>query len=64
MVRMIKSRRWAMHVARMKEGRAALKMLTGKPTERNLYEGLGVDEGAILRMNPKEIGVNMKNWID
>ena len=31
---MIKSRslRWAWHVARMEEGRSALKILTGKPT--------------------------------
>jgi hypothetical protein len=33
-VRMIKSRRlcWAVHVARMEEGRSAFKILTGKPT--------------------------------
>ena len=33
-VRVIKSRRlrWAGHVARTKEGRSALKILTGKPT--------------------------------
>ena len=33
-VRVIKSRRlrWAGHVARMEEGRSALKILTGKPT--------------------------------
>ena len=33
-VREIKSRRlgWAVHVARMEEGRSAFKILTGKPT--------------------------------
>ena len=33
-VRVIKSRRlrWAGHVARMEDGRSALKILTGKPT--------------------------------
>ena len=33
---MIKSRRlrWAGHVARMEEGRSALKILTGKPSEK------------------------------
>ena len=33
-VRVIKSRRlrWAVHVARMKTGRSAFKILTGKPT--------------------------------
>ena len=35
-VRVIKSRRlrWAGHVARMEEGRRALEILTGKPTEK------------------------------
>ena len=39
-VRLIKSRRlrWAGHVARMEESRSAFKMLTGKPTERDLGE--------------------------
>ena len=33
-VKVIKSRRlrWAVHVARMEEGKCAFKMLTGKPT--------------------------------
>ena len=37
-VRVIKSRklRWAGHVARMEEGRSAFKILTGKPSERDL----------------------------
>ena len=37
-VRVIKSRRliWAGHVARMKEGRSAFKILTGKPTGKRL----------------------------
>ena len=36
-VRMIKSRRlrWAGHVARMKEGKSAFKILTDKPTGKN-----------------------------
>ena len=38
-VRMIKSRRlrWTGHVARMEEGRSALKILTGKPTGKRLF---------------------------
>ena len=49
-VRVIKSRRfrWAGHVARIEEGRSAFKILTGKPTERDL----------------KEIGINTRNWVD
>ena len=35
-VRMIESRRWAGHVARMEEGRSAFGILTGRPTERDL----------------------------
>ena len=45
-VRMIKSRRlrWAGHVARMKEGKSAFKILTDKPAGTDKpYEGLGVD---------------------
>ena len=39
-VRVIKSRRlrWAGHVARMKEGRSAFKILTGKPTGKRHLE--------------------------
>ena len=47
---MIKSRRlrWAGHVARMEEGGSDFKVLTGKPTGKDLQEGLGVDGKAIL----------------
>ena len=46
-VRAIKCRRlrWAGHVARMKEGRSAFKILTGKPTRKRPLESLGVDGG-------------------
>ena len=39
---MLKSRRlrWAGHVARMEDGRIALKIVIGKPTGRDLYGGL------------------------
>ena len=48
-VRMIKSRglRWAGQVARIEEGRSAFKMLMNLQ-ERDLQEGLGGDEQAIL----------------
>ena len=54
-VRVIKSRRlrWAGHVARMEEGSSALKILTGKPTERDLWGGLGVDGRTILERTLK-----------
>ena len=62
----IKSRilRWAWHVARMEEGRSALKMLTGKPTgNRPLGRPRRRWEGNI-RMDLEEIGINVGNWVD
>ena len=51
-VRVIKYRRlrWAGHVARMKEGRSAFKILTRtiKQQERDLQLGLGVHGRTIL----------------
>ena len=49
-VRVIKSRRlrWVGHVAEMEEGRSDFKILTGKSTERDVYEGLGVDGRTLL----------------
>jgi hypothetical protein len=41
--------RWAGRVARMEEGRNIFKILTGKPTERNLQ---------------RCPGVNRRNWVD
>jgi hypothetical protein len=65
-VRVIKSRRmrWAGHVARMKEGMSAFKILTGTPTgkiplgrPRRRWEDL-------IRMHLKEMGINTRNWVD
>ena len=63
---MIRSRRlrWAVHVARMEEGRTAFKILTGtfagnaplgRPRRR--WEDN-------IRMDLKEIGINTRNWVD
>ena len=63
---MIKSRRlrWASHVARMEEGRSALKILTGTSTgERPLGRPRRRWEGNI-RMDLEEIGINVGNWVD
>ena len=62
---MIKSRRlrWAGHVDKMEEGRSALKILTGKLTEkRPLGWSIGRWKDNI-RMNFKEIGLN-RIWVD
>ena len=50
-VRVIKSRRlrWVGHVARMEEGRNALKILTGRPEVKIPLENLGVDWKTILK---------------
>ena len=65
-VRMIKSRRlrWAGHVARMKEPRSAFKILTGTSTgKRPLVRSRRRWEDN-MRMDPKEIGINTRNWVD
>ena len=49
-VRVIKSRRLAGHVTRMKEGRSTFKILTGKP--------LGYRWEDNIRIDFKEIGFN------
>ena len=63
---MIKSRRlrWADHVARMKESRSAFKILTCKPTgKRSLGRPRHRWEDNIT-MILKEIGINMRKWVD
>ena len=54
-VRVIKSRRlrWVGPVDRMEEGRSAFKILTGKPTGKRLWGGLGVDGRTILEWTLK-----------
>ena len=48
--------RWADHAARMKEGRSAIKILTGKLTGKRPLRRLGVDGRIIL-------GWNLKKWM-
>ena len=63
-VRVMKFRRlrWAGHIARMKEDRSALKILTGKPIGplgrpyRRWEDNIGMDL--------EEIGINTRNWVD
>ena len=45
--------RWAGHVARMEESRSAFKILTGKPTRKDIWGGLGVDGRRILEWTLK-----------
>ena len=59
---MIKSGRlrWAGHV----EGRSAFKILTGTPAGKRLLRRPGRRWEDTIRMNPKEIGINTRNWVD
>ena len=50
--------RQAGHVARTEDDRIALKILTGKPTlGRRRWEDN-------IRMVPKEMAINTRNWVD
>ena len=49
--------RWTGYIARMEEGRSALKILTGAPTGP-----LGWEDN--IRIDLKEIGINTRNWVD
>ena len=62
-VRMNKSRRvrWAGHVVRMKEGRRAFKMLTGKPTRKKSLGRSRRRWEDTIRMDLEEIGINTRN---
>ena len=64
--RAIKSRRlrWAGNVVRMEEGRSALKILTGTPTQKR---PLGRPRRRLednIRMDLEKIGINTRNWVD
>ena len=64
MVWVIKSRRlrWGGHVARMEEVRSAFKILKGIPTGPLGRPRYRWEDN--IRMDPKEIGINMRNWVD
>ena len=55
---------WAGLVARMEDGRRALKMLTGKPTGKRPLGRLRRRWEDNIRMDLKEIGINTRNWVD
>ena len=66
-VSVTKSRRliWAGHVARMVgKGRSAFKVLTAKPTGKRPLGRLRRRWEDNIRMDLKEIGINMRNWVD
>ena len=48
----------------MKEGRSFFKILTGTPTGKRPLGRLRHRWEDNIRMDLKEIGINMRNWID
>ena len=48
----------------MEEGRSAFKILTGKPTEKRPLGRSRCRWEDNIRIDLKEIGINMRNWID
>jgi hypothetical protein len=65
-VRAIKSRRlrWAGHIARVEENRSAFKIIRDKPTGKRPLGRPRYRWEVNVRMDLKEIGVKMRNWID
>ena len=65
-VRVIKSRRlrWAGHEARMEDGRSAFKILTGTPTGKTPIGWPRHRWEDNIRKDLKEIGINMRNWVN
>ena len=52
------------HVARMEEGRSALKILTGKPTGKRALGRSRRRWEDNIRMNLEEIDINAGNWFN
>ena len=65
-VRVIKSRRlrWEGHIARMEEVRATFNILTGKLTGNRPLGRPRCRWEYNIRMDFKEVGINIKNWVD
>ena len=65
-VKVVKSRilRLAGHVARMEEGRSAFKMLTSKRKGKRSSGRPRRRWEDRIRMDPKQIGVHTRNWVD
>ena len=55
---------WAGHVARMKEGWSAFKLLTGTPTGKRPLGWPRPRWEDYIRTDLKEIANNMRNWVD
>ena len=56
--------RWPGHVARMKEGRSAFKILPDKPTGKRPLGRPSCRWEDNIRMDLKDIGIDTRNWIN
>ena len=56
--------RWTGHVARMAECRSAFQILTGTPTGKRPLGRYKRRWKENIRMDLKEIGIYMSNWVD
>jgi hypothetical protein len=56
--------RWGGHIARMEEGMSAFKILKGIPTGKRPLGRPGCKWEDNIRMELKEISINMRNWVD
>ena len=56
--------RWTRHVAIMKKDRSAFKILTGTPTGKRSLGRPRCRWEVNYKMDFKEIGLNMRNWVD
>ena len=56
--------RWPGHVARMEEGRSALKKLTATPVRKRRLGRPRRRWEDNIRMDLKEISINTRDWID
>ena len=54
----------AVHIARMEEGRGALKVLTGTPKGKRHLGRPSCTWEDNIRMYLKEIDINTRNWVD
>ena len=56
--------RWVRHLARMKEGEIAFRILTSNPTRKRPLGRPVPRRKNNVRMDLKEIGVNVRDWIN
>ena len=52
------------YIAIMEKGRSAFKISTGKPASKRPLGRPWRRWEDNIRMDPKELGINMRNWVD